>query len=189
MFCKLRSRLTYANTVSTLCLFVVLGGGAYAATQLPENSVGTKQLKVHAVTPPKLSKTSTAFITRSAGRAKSYSIKAVNPGVHGDFGTFYGVKASWACGNYVTLRLSPVAAPTLRFFGWIANNDGAGYWYKEIPTPEFPGFPGMFGDKSGSIDVLASLVPNGKATHFILGGQRDPDTHRCSFYGQIVPSS
>lgn len=28
----LRPRLTYANVVSTICLFVVLGGGAYAAT-------------------------------------------------------------------------------------------------------------------------------------------------------------
>jgi hypothetical protein len=32
-----------------LLTFVVLGGGAYAATQLPKNSVGTKQLKKNAV--------------------------------------------------------------------------------------------------------------------------------------------
>ena len=30
----LLSRLTYANVVSTLCLFLVLGGGAYAATRI-----------------------------------------------------------------------------------------------------------------------------------------------------------
>ena len=28
-------RLTYANVVSTLCLFLLLGGGAYAAFSLP----------------------------------------------------------------------------------------------------------------------------------------------------------
>ena len=30
----MRARLTYANVVSTLCLFIVLGGGAYAAATI-----------------------------------------------------------------------------------------------------------------------------------------------------------
>ena len=34
MLRAIAGRLTYANVVSTLCLFVVLGGGAYAATQI-----------------------------------------------------------------------------------------------------------------------------------------------------------
>jgi hypothetical protein len=42
--------------VALIALFVALGGGAYAAFKLPKNSVGTKQIKRHAVTPPKLSK-------------------------------------------------------------------------------------------------------------------------------------
>lgn len=46
---RVRSRMTYANVVSTFCLFVLLGGGAYAATQLPRNSVGPRQLKRNAV--------------------------------------------------------------------------------------------------------------------------------------------
>jgi hypothetical protein len=50
-----RPRLTYANVISTLCLFLVLGGSAYAATALPKGSVGTEQLKAAAVTPAKLS--------------------------------------------------------------------------------------------------------------------------------------
>ncbi len=52
----MRERLTYANVVSTLCLFLLLGGGAYAATRLPKNSVGTKQLKNNAVTGAKIKK-------------------------------------------------------------------------------------------------------------------------------------
>jgi hypothetical protein len=47
---QLSSKLTYANVISTLCLFLLLGGGAYAALKLPKNSVGTKQLKKNAVT-------------------------------------------------------------------------------------------------------------------------------------------
>jgi len=49
-----RFRLTYANVVSTLCLFLVLGGGAYAATKLPAKSVGSRQLKNGAVTSSKV---------------------------------------------------------------------------------------------------------------------------------------
>jgi hypothetical protein len=49
-----RKYLTYANVVSTLCLFMLLGGVAYAGTQLAKNSVGTKQLKSKAVTKAKL---------------------------------------------------------------------------------------------------------------------------------------
>ncbi|HEY2053241.1 MAG TPA: hypothetical protein VGH14_04825 [Solirubrobacterales bacterium] len=49
-------RLTYANVIATVALFVALGGGAYAATQLPKNSVGTKQLKKASVTAAKVKK-------------------------------------------------------------------------------------------------------------------------------------
>jgi hypothetical protein len=52
---RLLPRLTYANVISTLCLFLLLGGGAaLAATQLGKNSVGTKQLKKNAVTGAKV---------------------------------------------------------------------------------------------------------------------------------------
>lgn len=46
---RLRSHLTYANSVATLALFVALGGGAYAATKLPANSVTTRQVKNHSL--------------------------------------------------------------------------------------------------------------------------------------------
>jgi hypothetical protein len=41
--------------MATFAVFMVLGGGAYAATALPRNSVGTKQIKTHAVTLSKIS--------------------------------------------------------------------------------------------------------------------------------------
>jgi hypothetical protein len=46
---KIGRHLSYANVMATVALFVALGGGAYAATQLPANSVGPKQLKDRAV--------------------------------------------------------------------------------------------------------------------------------------------
>jgi hypothetical protein len=53
---RLRPKLTFANVVSCLALFVALGSGAVAASQLGKNSVGTKQLKKNAVTKAKIKK-------------------------------------------------------------------------------------------------------------------------------------
>jgi len=51
----IRKNLTYANVMSTIAVFLVLGGGAaLAATQLAKNSVGAKQLKKNAVTTAKV---------------------------------------------------------------------------------------------------------------------------------------
>jgi hypothetical protein len=52
----LRRHLNYANVVASLALFLALGGAAFAATQLPRNSVGTGQLKPEAVTSGKIAK-------------------------------------------------------------------------------------------------------------------------------------
>jgi hypothetical protein len=46
---------TYANVVSTLCLFLLLSGGAaFAAAKLAKNSVGAKQIKKNAVVAAKI---------------------------------------------------------------------------------------------------------------------------------------
>lgn len=51
----LRCRLTYANVIATLALFLALGGAtAFAASQLGKNSVGSKQLKKNSVTAVKI---------------------------------------------------------------------------------------------------------------------------------------
>ena len=54
MLSRLRARLTYANVVATLALFIALGGSSYAALSLPKNSVGSKQLKANSVTSAKV---------------------------------------------------------------------------------------------------------------------------------------
>jgi hypothetical protein len=47
-----RPRFTYANVVSSLALFVALGGTSYAVAR---NSIGTRELKNNAVTSAKAS--------------------------------------------------------------------------------------------------------------------------------------
>jgi hypothetical protein len=53
MLMRLRPRLTYANVVSSIALFVVLGGGAYATI---DRKIGTKDIKRNAVTTKKINK-------------------------------------------------------------------------------------------------------------------------------------
>ena len=49
MLDRLRERMTFANTISMIALFVALGGTGYAAVKLPRNSVGAAQIKTGGV--------------------------------------------------------------------------------------------------------------------------------------------
>ena len=54
---KPHKRLTYANVMSTIAVFLLLAGGtAFAAKQLGKNTVGPKQLKKNSVTAAKIKK-------------------------------------------------------------------------------------------------------------------------------------
>ena len=70
---KLRGRLTYSNVMSTIAVFMVLGGGAaVAANQLPKNSVGSPQIRKNAV--------KTGDIARNAVRVGKIDKEAVKAG-------------------------------------------------------------------------------------------------------------
>src|SRR5262249_52732600 len=53
MFRRLR-RPSHATVIASVALFIALGGASYAAATLPAGSVGTKQIRNHAVTLPKI---------------------------------------------------------------------------------------------------------------------------------------
>ena len=46
---RIWEKLTYANVMASVAVFLALGGAAFAATELPKASVGTRQLKPGAV--------------------------------------------------------------------------------------------------------------------------------------------
>jgi hypothetical protein len=66
---RLRSKLTFANVMSVVAVFIALGGVGYAALKLPKNSVGTRQIKKKAVTPAKLSPKAIAKFKGAQGPA------------------------------------------------------------------------------------------------------------------------
>ncbi len=78
----------YANVTATLALVAALGGTAYAATALPNNSVGTKQIKKEAVTGPKIAAgavTSKQVKTESL-KASDFAKGQIPPGPEGKQG-------------------------------------------------------------------------------------------------------
>jgi hypothetical protein len=64
---RIRAQLTYANVMATIAVFLALGGGAYAAINLPAKSVGAKQLKNRAVTPKKVAPKTIALFKGQKG--------------------------------------------------------------------------------------------------------------------------
>jgi hypothetical protein len=51
---RLKARLSYANAMATIAVFIALGGTSYAAMKLPANSVGSSQLKDSSIGAAKL---------------------------------------------------------------------------------------------------------------------------------------
>lgn len=89
-----RPRLSYANVIATIALFVALGGAAVAAG-LPKNSVGANQIKKGAV--------STAKLKRSAVTAGKIAPKAV---VAGKLGANAVLPGNLGNGIITTAKLS-----------------------------------------------------------------------------------
>jgi hypothetical protein len=54
MMRNLRDKLSYANVMATLAVFIALGGTTYAAIRIPPDSVGNRQLKASSVTNGKI---------------------------------------------------------------------------------------------------------------------------------------
>lgn len=73
---RIRKKLTYANVMSSIAVFLVLGGAsALAASHLHRNSVGTKQLKRNAVTTAKLKRNAVSSTKIRTGSITATKIK------------------------------------------------------------------------------------------------------------------
>jgi hypothetical protein len=82
---KRRRAPSPAFVISLIALFVALGGTTYAATSLPKNSVGTKQLKNGAVTRKKINAKTIAGLKGARGAQGSPGA----PGVPGPTASAY----------------------------------------------------------------------------------------------------
>jgi hypothetical protein len=170
VFGKLRARLTYANVVATLALFVALGGSSYAVTALSKNSVRSKhivngQVKRadigrNAVTSPKVKDFSLLASDFAAGQLPrgekgdkgDRGLQGVR-GIQGEPGTdgAPGSARAYALGGGLACPGAPViACPVLRGKGAA----GAPYIFKVATGVYCVGFPGIDAAASGSVALV-----------------------------------
>jgi hypothetical protein len=108
---RILGRLTYANVMATIAVFIALGGTGYAATQLPKNSVGSQQIKKEAVTPAKLSGSAKAALTGSAGPTGAAGAAGL-PGLQGPEGTQGAPGKEGTPGKNLTARTALASGQT-----------------------------------------------------------------------------
>lgn len=101
---QLRKRLTYANVMSSIAVFLVLGGATAIAAGLAKNSVGTKQLKKNAVTTAKIKNGAVTGAKVKAGSLTASNFAAgqlpAGPkGERGPVGPTFGTSVDGGCGE------------------------------------------------------------------------------------------
>jgi hypothetical protein len=117
----IRSKLTYANVIATLALFIAVGGAtAFAATQLKKNSVGTKQIKNNAVTEAKIKNGS---VTGAKVKNGSLTGTQVNAST---LGTVPSATSATTATNATSLGGSPASAfqQSANLLSAVVTNDG-----------------------------------------------------------------
>jgi hypothetical protein len=109
---RLRSRLTYANVMATVAVFIALGGTGYAAIHLPRNSVGRSQLRRHAVSNSKLA---VGAVTASRVRSNALGGAQINESKLGTVPSALAAGAAQSAGSAANAdRLNGVTAAQLR---------------------------------------------------------------------------
>jgi hypothetical protein len=133
----LRKRLTYANAMSSIALFVALGGGAYATTQLQKNSVGASQLKANSVTSGKVKNGSLLSVDFKAGQIPAGAAGASGPaGPKGDTGAA-GPKGDTGAPGPFPATL-PVGQTITGAWGFLGDDDGTGTHEGAATAISFP---------------------------------------------------
>ena len=120
----MRRHLTYANVVSSLCLFFALGGTAYAVSQLPKNSVGAEQIKAGAVRSSEVKDRSLRAKDFASGQlptgAKGDRGDAGSAGPRGDTGAA-GVNGTNATGLFAVVASNATVTASSGVVGTVAH--------------------------------------------------------------------
>ncbi len=131
----LRSRLTFANVMAGIAVFLALAGGAYAATSLPSNSVGTRQIKNGAVTPAKLSKSAKKQLKGQKGARGAQGLQGATgaPGAPGATKVIVR-KGPFAEGRSVASCLTGEVATGGG--GWVEPEEPEAWIWNTLPVQE-----------------------------------------------------
>lgn len=151
---QIRKRLTYANVMSSIAVFLVLGGAAVAAG-LAKNSVGSKQLKKNAVTTAKIKNNAvtTAKIKNGAitgAKVNAGSLGTVPNASHADSATSAGTADN----------ANTVGGLTIRKFFYASGETN-----NRTPLVSLDGLTLSGGCSGGETELLATTSVNNAMIH------------------------
>lgn len=195
---KLPRHFTYANVVSTLCLFLLLAGGsALAAATLGKNSVGSRQLKAKSITTGKLANGAVTGSKVAKGTLTGSNINlsalgtvpsATNAASAANAGTVGGHPAACPAGTILIRGLcfdasSNPVAPNLE-----AAADACAAKGGSLPSPmqlyaarnRINLGTGAGADQHQFTDSLYSKVGEGHYTTIVLNGAGAPEEHEAN---------
>lgn len=175
---RIRGRLTYANVIATIALFIALGGASYAAIKLPKNSVGAKQLKKGAVTPAKLSKASATTLAGPAGAEGATGPQGVQ-GVKGEAGA--AATNLWAAVNEKGTLVRGVGVARAEMTG---TGQYAVEFAKDVSKCAYEVTTGETGDVGSAPTGLVGVGPNpGNAKALVVWtAHQDATFQNFAFY-------
>lgn len=202
---QLRERLTYANVMSSIAVFLVLGGGAaFAASQLGKNSVGSKQLKKNAVTAAKIKRNAvtTAKIRNRAVTGAKIDLAtlgtvpgATHAGVADSAGNADTVGGQSVVKVFKTMSAGQtgVSIATLGGFSFVASCEATDVDI-EVEGPSDPGFAMEAGGTSGDgalTGAYESSKPGEGGSILVddLFAGTDAGFGVSSFYGVTTPGT
>jgi hypothetical protein len=143
----IRARLTFANVVACMALFIALGGASYAATQLPQNSVGAQQLKNGAVGTAKLKPKAVTAAKLGAGAVGTAALAdgavtgaKLNAGTLGTVPSATRANSAATAGDAATLQGRPPSAFVQGEGQILGNTVQLGLGQLEVPVLSVPGF-------------------------------------------------
>lgn len=102
-------RLSYANVIATISLFLALGGGAYAATQLPKDSVTSKQIKKGSIRIDDLSSTTVRKLRGNVGPQGDRGV--IGPSGASGSNRAFSTSAPWAENGPGITKIMSLALP------------------------------------------------------------------------------
>jgi hypothetical protein len=195
----LRGKLTFANAMSLVAVFIALGGVGYAAFKLPKNSVGPKQIRNGAVSEAKLSASAKAALKGAKGDqgppgpgatsfATTLNVGTANAVIATAATSGITVRASCNSGPQVVLRIETSNLTnniqvsgtenqgTLTTIPQDADNSPAAVQVADATVVDF--------------DVLARDKTVGQFARLDVHGRvGSPASSPCNFWGMITPSA
>lgn len=202
---QIRKRLTYANVMSSVAVFLVLSGAtAIAAGQLGKNSVGSKQLKKNAVTTAKIKKNAvtTAKIRNRAVTGAKINLatvgtvpSAAHAGTADSAGNANTVGGQSVVKIFKTMSAGQADVPIATLGGFIfAASCEATDVDVEVQGPTEPGFAMEAGGTSGDgalTGAYESSKPGEGGSILIddLFAGTDAGFGVSSFYGATTPGT